>query len=224
VLSDWRLAIDRGCFVCVASLDVSSAFDTINHKILLNRLLEAGVLGKAHHWFQSYLKGRTARVKYGESQAMDIGLTHGIPQGSVLGPILFNTYMANLAHTLDLQRVDCADLNFHIYADDVLVYISCKPASLAQTAVKMSNVIEVINDWMMQNSLLLNVDKTDLFLIHSSRRSVNESPTISIGGKKMTFRTSGSMRWLGVEFDAHLKMWQLLWYPKNDWSYKKKSQ
>jgi hypothetical protein len=206
VLNDWRLSIDRGCFVCVASLDVSSAFDTIHHKILLNRLMEAGVLGKAHKWFRSYLNDRTARVKYGESQAVDIGLTHGIPQGSVLGPILFNIYMANLAHKLDLKRTEYTDLNFHIYADDVLLYISCKPDSLTQTAAKMSNIIEMVNEWMKQNSLLLNVDKTDLFLIHSSRKSVNDSPVISIGGNRMTFRTSGSMRWLGVEFDAHLKM------------------
>jgi hypothetical protein len=119
VSSQWRAALDEGEVVCVASLDVSSAFDTVSHQIILSRLTQAGVVGTAHLWFASYLSNRCATVKFGQSRSSVLRLAHGVPQGSVLGPCLFNLYMADLCRVIESEG---NDVHFHVYADDVLLF------------------------------------------------------------------------------------------------------
>jgi hypothetical protein len=199
VSSEWRLALDKGEYVCVASLDVSAAFDTINHKILLNRLLEAGIVGKAHQWFSSYLSNRISAVKYDNEMSQTFSCEYGVPQGSILGPILFNLYMASLARTLQEMKKDDAAFNFHIYADDVLLYYRCKPEDLVRARGKLLQIIQAVETWMKENSLLLNTSKTDFMMLYPGKWKH------SIIGEH-NFRISGSLRWLGVDFDIHLSM------------------
>jgi hypothetical protein len=211
VCSDWRNALDSGKCVCVASLDVSAAFDTVNHAILQNRLLEAGVLGKAHKWFQSYLSGRSWVVKHKDSFSEVCNVNSGVPQGSVLGPLLFNAYMASLAHLLDKIKMTHSDFNFHIYADDVLLYYACSPEDIKCASNHLGQIIIAVNEWMQKNSLQLNVLKTDLLIINSSRRKLTicgepNSISVSMDNKRLDFRTSGTLLWLGVLFDVHLTM------------------
>ena len=108
-------------------LDLTAAFDTIDHNILMRRLHGYGLCGDEHAWLTSYLRNRTnvVRVKSGVSQLNTI--TTGVPQGSVLGPILFNAYVAPLAKLLQ-QR----NMQHHMYADDTQLYVTFTPSEHTQ--------------------------------------------------------------------------------------------
>jgi hypothetical protein len=137
VFSDWRMALDKINVTLVASLDVSAAFYTINHNVLLHRLMESGIVGRAHRWFESYLKNRTAVVKWGEELSEVHELRNVVRQGSILGPVIFNVYMADLAKNLemlkDMYGVIC--FSFHIYANDVILYVWCKKRNNQRSSI-----------------------------------------------------------------------------------------
>ncbi len=116
-------------------MDLSTAFDTIDHKILLERLsTRFGVKDKALHWIKSYLCGRTQAVKIGKEYSKSVPLTYGVPQGSVMGPVLFTSYSAPLG---DIARAHGVD--FELYADDEQLYISFKPAEGSQALMPLSH-------------------------------------------------------------------------------------
>ena len=203
VTNSWRAALDRGKIVCVASLDVTAAFDTVNHDILLSRLSQAGVIGRALKWFKSYLTARTATVSFNGAHSNPFSLHSGVPQGSTLGPYLFNCYMADLARVL--ERID--GVNFHIYADDVLISVECYPQDLSDATEKLQRAILRTETWMKNNCLLLNMRKTELFILHGQRTILPDNiPSILIGDLSLDFCIHGSFRWLGVNFDVSLTM------------------
>ena len=107
-------------------LDLSAAFDTIDHKLLLQRLNDRiGVNGAALEWFQSYLANRFQSVKIGESRSDPKLLAQGVPQGSVLGPLLFTLYTSPLADLLENYEI-----MFHGYADDTQLYLVFSPGGV----------------------------------------------------------------------------------------------
>jgi hypothetical protein len=199
----WRAALDQGRVVCVASLDVSAAFDTVNHTVLLSRLIQAGIIGRALKWFESYLNARTAIVSFNKATSKPFTPCSGVPQGSTLGPYLFNCYMADLARKLELND----GINFHIYADDVLIFVECKPQDLSDGIGKLQQAILCAKIWMENNSLLLNSKKTELFIVHGRRIKLPTTiPPIQIDNLLLHFCVNGSFRWLGVDFDTSLTM------------------
>jgi hypothetical protein len=209
VFNDWRMALDKGCVVLVASLDVSAAFDTINHNILLGRLMETGVVGRAHKWFKSYLTNRTAVVRCGEEVSDTYGLRSGVPQGSILGPALFNMYMANLSKRLEeiKQNLETIGFNFQIYADDVLLFVWCRKEKIQEAISILADIILVVDNWMKENSLMLNPEKTELTIIHNERSFQSSvTPSITVLGKTIEFRMSGTFRWLGIDIGCELKL------------------
>ena len=114
VVNDILLCIDKNSCVVVLMLDLSAAFDTVDHRRLLNILFhELGIRGIAHKWFVSYLKGRVQRVTIDGVLSSDIVIGFGVPQGSVLGPILFNIYIRSFGVT-----VSSAGFSVQGYADD----------------------------------------------------------------------------------------------------------
>ena len=114
-----RSSVDNKEFGCGIFIDLKKAFDTVNHSILLLKLYHYGVRGKAYEWFQSYLANRKQFVCVNGHNSDSLSLTCGVPQGSVLGPLLFLLYVNDLPNTSSL-------LTFHLFADDTNIYYSCK--------------------------------------------------------------------------------------------------
>ena len=108
-------------------LDLSAAFDTIDHQILFDRLSSAfGIKDTALNWFKSYLDNRTQKVKINTFYSNEIPVKFGVPQGSVLGPLLFTLYIYPISSVIDKNM-----FSYHQYADDTQLYTSFKPNSLS---------------------------------------------------------------------------------------------
>ena len=155
-----RLAAGK-CTVLV-SLDLSAAFDTINHNVLLNRLQYMyGITGAAFNWFQSYIEQRNKQVCVGDSLSQRRPVTSGVPQGSVLDTRLFTMYTYPLALIFYKHKVE-----YHSYTDDTHVYVHCdnNVASLRHAVHQLENCIIDICDWMRRNTLKLNEDKTEFVI------------------------------------------------------------
>ena len=156
VLSDILLAVDAGDLSALVLLDLSAAFDTVDHGILLRRLDSSHrIVGKAHHWFQSYLSNRLQHVRVGSSSSSPCFMVCGVPQGSVLGALPFLLYCGD--QQLIIQS---HGLSPHLYADDSQIYGSCRPSAYLELQMHISTCIDDVAWWMRSNRLQLNSTKT----------------------------------------------------------------
>jgi len=127
-LADILSALDTGDVAVLTLLDLSAAFDTVDHTTLLRRLKTSyGIGGSVLEWFTSYLSGRIQSVRCGKSASDASAVLCGVPQGSVLRPVLFLLYTADL-----LRLVERHNLWQHMYADDTQIYGFCRPRAAAQ--------------------------------------------------------------------------------------------
>ncbi|KAI2653251.1 hypothetical protein H4Q32_006658 [Labeo rohita] len=139
VTNDLLLSSDRGCISLLVLLDLSAAFDTVDHNILLNRLENyVGISGSALAWFKSYLSDRHQFVAVNDEVSYRSQVQYGVPQGSVLGPLLFTLYMLPLGDIIRKYGV-----SFHCYADDTQLYISSRPGETYQFEKLMDCVVEL---------------------------------------------------------------------------------
>ena len=191
-----RNADDRLVSV-LALLDLSAAFDTLDHPILLQRLETTfGISGTVLHWFASYLEGREQSVKVDNVLSFPSPLQFGVPQGSVLGPILFTLYSQPLS-----------DLICHNYTLMIPSVKGGSSRSVQSLLCDIQTCIESLVGWMYSNKLKLNAEKTEVLPVAStSRLSSVGRDSVDIGGKRIPFRSS--VRNLGVHLDQTLSMQQ----------------
>ena len=178
-------------------LDLSSAFDTIDHSILLDHMQhQLGINGVAHAWFESYLTGRAQRIRIGDAWSLAKFLLYCVPQGSVLGPLLFLIYILPLHHLILSHG-----LQVHGYADDTQVYLSISdPANLDTTRPECTRLESCLTDihlWMSANKVLVvgTECKLSYFILTA----------ISMGGCCVLVSDKPISN-LGVSFDRNLSM------------------
>ncbi len=164
VHNDIMLAMDNQRVVLLLLLDLSAAFDTVDHEIMFSRLEHRfGVKDTALTWFRSYLTGHSQSVLIQGTRSTEQVLKFGVSQGSVLGPILFCAYTAPLGTLLRSQGVD-----YHFYADDSQIALAFSPDVLTNQIDafhRVESCADTIRTWMLQNKLKLNDDKTVFMLI-----------------------------------------------------------
>ena len=196
VNNDLLIASDNGLVSVLVLLDLSAAFDTIDHNILLQRLEhQIGIKGTALSWFRSYLSDRSQFVHVNDESSINTTVSHGVPQGSVLGPILFTLYMLPLGNIIRNHSI-----NFHCYADDTQLYLSIKPDESNQLS-KLQTCLKDIKSWMSCNFLMLNLEKTEI-LVLGPKNLRDSMSTATLDG--ITLASSTTVRNLGVIFDQDL--------------------
>jgi hypothetical protein len=201
VLSDILQSVDRGDVAVLILLDLSAAFDTVDHDILLQRLqCSFGIDDSVLSWLQSYLCGRTQYVFRGHLKSSTAQLVCGVPQGSVLGPLLFILYTADLVHLIERFS-----LSAQLYADDTQVYGSCQPSEIHRLSSSVIECISAVSDWMKSNRLQLNPDKTEVLWCTTGLRQ-HQLPTTSFKFGGVDIKPAASVRNLGVFLDTDLVM------------------
>ena len=152
-----KKAIDDGMFGCGVFIDLQKAFDTVNHSILLQKMEHYGVRGTALNWFTSYLSERQQYVSVNGNTSDQLEISCGVPQGSVLGPLLFLIYINDLPNVSKF-------LSFFLFADDTNIYF--KSHDLTQLQKIMNRELKKVKKWLDANRLALNIDKTNFVVFH----------------------------------------------------------
>ena len=182
---------------------MSAAFDTVDHNILLGRLQTSfGIYGAALSWFSSFLRDRTQTVVINSQRSKTSSVTSGVPEGSILGPILFLLYTADIGLIAEKHGI-----NFCSYADNSKLYVHCKAHDAAVTCTRDVSCIRDIDNWMASNRLKLNLDKTQ-FIVLGSRQQLAKVNCESIRLSNVDIPFSPKVNCLGVIFDAELTMVQ----------------
>ena len=194
---------DNGKSTLLVSLDLSAAFDTIDHRILINRLETCfGVSATVLSWLSSYLIGRQQSVRVGGHSSPFLVCKSGVPQGSVLGPILFNMYTSPLSiicssHGISQQQ----------YADDTQLFIALAPSSISVEISKLTLCLTSLHSWFSQNGLALNADKSESILLGTRQRShsyrdVTDVTSVNVADAIVPL--TDHVKLLGVTLDSHL--------------------
>jgi len=194
--------MDNGRITALVLLDLSSAFDTVNHNILLNTLTSLGIKGQAYKWFKSYLSDHHQIVCIDGHKSDSSCVTRGVPQGSVGGPTLFSLYLIGLKHVLENHCV-----NYRCYADDIQLYISFEPTQIdAVNAIqKLEACIMDVQNWMSLHSLKLNNAKSE-FIMFGSKAQLYKVNITSMTMGNTEIPLSSSCRNLGVMLDSNMTM------------------
>uniref|UniRef100_A0A3P9KTU5 Reverse transcriptase domain-containing protein n=1 Tax=Oryzias latipes TaxID=8090 RepID=A0A3P9KTU5_ORYLA len=160
VTNDILMQSDAGKCSVLLLLDLTAAFDTIDYFVLLDRLKNwVGVSGSALNWFSSYLTGRSFSVVFSKFKFSSACLTSGVPQGSVLGPLLFILNLLPLQHILSSFN----DISYHFYAYDIQLYVPFKPQDVFKIQI-LHRCLDSVKNWMNDNFLQLNEAKTEVLV------------------------------------------------------------
>lgn len=179
-------------------LDLSKAFDTLDHSILLTKLKHYGINGIAHDLVRSYLTNRFQYIEFNNTQSKLLPIKTGVPQGSILGPLLFIIYVNDLSNVSNI---------FYpiIYADDTTLITTLKTIKLYNNSSNIDTVLNnelcKISNWLKLNKLSLNCEKTKAMIFHTPQRIITY-PKIQVNGHNIEFVRE--FNFLGIIIDEHL--------------------
>ena len=204
VKNDLCRAVDQDGAALLALLDLSAAFDTIDHTILFGRLEKRfGITNQALEWLSSYLHERKETVIIDGCRSKERDLVCGVPQGSVLGPLLFTMYTSELG---DIVRKH--GIQYHCYADDTQLYLPfdpCSPSGLLSAKHKLEQCLGDVAAWMGHNYLQLNSDKTEIIVLSTrpGLQSLSLEPVRVVG---TLVQPTPCVKNLGAYFNSTLNM------------------
>ena len=163
-LEKWKNTLDKGGFVCAIFMDLSKAFDTMNHDLLIAKLGAYGFQEDALVFMKSYFTNRQQRVRVNSNFSMWEKIISGVPQGSILGPLLFNIFLNNLF--LFVEKSDLSN-----YADDSTLYSSGN--DLEKVKQNLRQGFEIVTRWFYENNMILNSRKCHFTCL--GQNTVNET-------------------------------------------------
>ena len=159
IQNDIALSVDSGKAVALTLLDLSAAFDTIDHSLLYDCLHDwFGLDGTVLSWIKSYLSNRKQKIKIGDSFSEAVILPFGVPQGSVLGPLLFTLYTSPLS-----QVISKFNVTHHLYADDTQIYLAVDSRNFDSSMEELTECLKSVQEWMDGVKLKLNPEKNRIY-------------------------------------------------------------
>ena len=194
-VSDYILKnIDEENLTGTVFLDLSKAFDMIDHSLLKIKLTALGVRGRALAWFDNYLSGRTQSVSVNGTYSDTSDLLLGVPQGFVLGPLLFIVFISDLPSVVHRCKIV-------LYVDDTALFFAGRNIQTIQSALQED--LNAVGEWFSLNRLLVNCDKTNVMLFGSKQRLArSQGLSLLLLGKLLEL--SNTVKYLGLIFDASM--------------------
>lgn len=199
ILSDAFEAANQGKVTTLVMLDLSASFDCVDHVILLSRLdRRIWFRSKALEWIKSYLMNRVSRVLYNRVLSRSLRMQYGVPQGSILGTLLFVMFLNELEDVVLRHQ-----LKMHFYADNVQVYNSHQLDRLAEVESSLSSCIRDVENWLLRNKLKLNPSITEL-MFFGTKKQLSKYTFSSMKLGKNVIQRSNVVKNLGVLLDKNL--------------------
>ena len=187
--------MDKGCVTGTVFLDLRKAFDTVDHPVLLiNKLKSLGVAGKSLEWFRSSLTGRVKKTMCVNALSAPAKVTMGVPQGSILRPLLFLVYIDGVQSELRHSKMT-------MFADDMAFY--CRENSPTNLQSKFNADLAAITSWLHNNKLTLNVTKSK-FMVNGGRDKLSQFNDIALVANNDQLENVTKFKYLGVIINQHL--------------------
>ena len=187
-------SMDKGCATGTVFLDLRKAFDTVDHLLLNNKLKSPGIAGKSLEWFNSYLSGRVQQTMCVNALSPPAKITMGVPQDSILGPLLFLVYINGIQSELQHSKIT-------MFADDMAFY--CHENSPTNLQSKLNADLAAITSWLHDNKLTLNVTKSK-FMVIGGRNKLSQFNDIALVANNDQLENVTKFKYLGVIINQHL--------------------
>ena len=200
---DIQRAMKRGEVTIAVLADFSKAFVTVSYSTILRKLHSQGFSKEYLIWVTSYLTGRRQFVQIDDAVSNTTNVSFGVPQGSTLGPVLFNLYVNDLSENLD------DSISSHQYADDTTIYAHCKPTDIKSCEEKIQSNLDKLSTWSSSNNLVLNANKTKVMLFSTSQLScvhqLDEDHSVHLHANGIELKITKCAALLGTTLHQNLK-------------------